>query len=64
MDKKRYEKLMNEIPKILCITRASLIEKFKVNGSVARALISELCEKGLINTVGTQHAKFSLCRGV
>merc|ERR1719272_762948 len=64
MDRKRYEKLMQEIPKILCVTRAGLIEKFKVNGSVARALISELCEKGLILPVGTLHAKFSLCKGV
>merc|ERR1712166_849694 len=47
MDRKRYEKLMQEIPKILCVTRAGLIEKFKVNGSVALALISELCEKVL-----------------
>merc|ERR1711982_110520 len=48
LDKKRYDKLMTEIPKILCVTRASLIEKFKVNGSVARALISDLQGKGLI----------------
>ena len=53
LDRKRYEKLVQEIPKILCITRAMLIEKFKVNGSVARALIAELETMGLINAIGT-----------
>merc|ERR1719183_2694377 len=52
LDKKRYEKLCNEIPKILCVTRAILCEKFKVNGSVARALICDLRGKGLIQAVG------------
>merc|ERR1719183_2216679 len=52
LDKTRYEKLMQEIPKILCVTRATLIEKFKVNGSVARALINDLREKGLISPCG------------
>merc|ERR1712100_498541 len=51
LDKKRFEKLMQEIPKILCVTRAVLIEKFKVNGSVARALISDSREKGLIAAI-------------
>ena len=43
---------MNEIPKILSITRAGLIEKFKVNGSVARVLLRDLVEKDLIKAVG------------
>ena len=64
LDKKRFDKLMNEIPKILCVTRAVLIEKFKVNGSVARVLLAELSEQGLIKAVGQQHAKFNLYKGV
>merc|ERR1712137_162105 len=64
LDKKRYEKLMQEIPKILCITRATLIEKFKVNGSVARYLINQLRERGLIAPFGQQHSKFVLYKGV
>ena len=55
---------MNEIPKILAITRAGLIEKFKVNGSVARVLLKELSEQGLIKAIGQQHAKFNLYKGV
>merc|ERR1712230_303934 len=53
LDKKRYEKLCKEIPKILCISRATLCEKFKINGSVARALIAELSRKNMIIPVGT-----------
>merc|ERR1712154_499175 len=64
LDKKRYEKLMQEIPKILCVTRSALIEKFKVNGSVARALITDLRGKGLIAPIGDQHSKFALYKGV
>ena len=55
--------MLKEVPKILCITRAILIEKFKIGGSVARALIKELCKKGLIAPVGTQHASFDLYKG-
>ena len=64
LDQKRYEKLSNEIPKILCVTRAILCEKFKVNGSVARFLINDLSEKGLLEPRGEQKANFSLMRGV
>merc|ERR1712087_807025 len=63
LDKKRYEKFCNEIPKIRTITRAIIIEKYKVNGSVARALIADLARQGKIEAMGTQHSKFSLHRG-
>jgi ribosomal protein S25 len=34
--------MLKEVPKILCVTRSMLIEKFKVGGSIARALIKDL----------------------
>ena len=55
--------MIKEVPKILCITRAVLIEKFKIGGSVARALIKDLSKKELIVPVGTQHASFDLYKG-
>ena len=55
--------MLKEVPKILCITRAMLCEKFKVGGSVARALIKDLADKGLITAVGQQHRAFSLYKG-
>lgn len=63
LDEKQYERMMKEVPKILCITRAVLIEKFKIGGAVARALIHDLFKKGLIAPVGPQHHSFDLYRG-
>lgn len=50
--------------KILSITRAALIEKFKVNGSIARALIRDGVKRGLIKPVGERNAHFDLFTGV
>lgn len=55
--------MLKEVPKILCVTRSLLIEKFKIGGSVARALIKELSKRGLITPVGTQHHSFDLYKG-
>merc|ERR1711934_487601 len=63
LDDKQFERMLKEVPKILCVTRAVLIEKFKIGGSIARALIKELTKRGLIVPVGTQHHSFDLYRG-
>ena len=42
LDEKRWAKMQTEIPKILVITRGALMEKYKVNGSIARAIIKEM----------------------
>ena len=55
--------MLKEVPKILCITRAVLCEKFKVAGSVARALIKDMADRGDIVAVGDQHHSFDLYRG-
>ena len=55
--------MIKEVPKILCITRAVLCEKFKVGGAIARALIKDLYKKSLIKPIGIQHAKFDLYMG-
>ena len=55
--------MLKEVPKILCITRAMLCEKFKVGGSVARALLADLAQKGLIFPIGDQHRAFQLFKG-
>ena len=51
------------MPKILCVTRAVLVEKFKVNGSIARSLIQELASRGDIKRVGDAHHSFDLFTG-
>mmetsp|Transcript_10118 Transcript_10118/g.22244 ORF Transcript_10118/g.22244 Transcript_10118/m.22244 type:complete len:114 (-) Transcript_10118:64-405(-) len=55
-DKPTYEKMMKEIPKAKLITPSVVSERLKVNGSVARAAIRHLEEKGLVQHVGDKHA--------
>lgn len=55
--------MLKEVPKILCVTRAILCEKFKISGSVARALIKDLTKRNLLVPVGTQHSSFDLYKG-
>ena len=56
--------MLKEVPKLLCITRAILCEKFKVGGSIARALVKDLAKKELIIPVGQQYSTFDLYRGI
>merc|ERR1712167_461155 len=63
LDEKQFERMLKQVPKILCITRAVLIEKFKIGGSIARALLKELCKRNLIIPVGDQHHSFDLYKG-
>lgn len=63
LDEAQYARMLKEVPKILCITRAVICEKFKVGGSIARALIKDLSKKNLIRPVGQQHASFDLYQG-
>merc|ERR1712124_121795 len=63
LDEKQFERMLKEVPKILCVTRAVLIEKFKIGGSIARALIKDLSKRGLIIPYGQQHHSFDLYRG-
>merc|ERR1712107_813737 len=63
LDDKQFERMLKEVPKILCVTRAVLIEKFKIGGSIAIALIKELRKRDMILPVGTQHHSFDLYRG-
>ena len=64
LDEKRWTKIASEIPKILCITRATVMDKFKVNGSIARAIIKRLAQEGTIKLVGDHSASFDLYTGV
>merc|ERR1711971_27138 len=64
LDQKRFDKICSEMPKILCITRSAVMEKFKVNGSVARALLRILAASGEIKPVGdVTRSDFSLYSG-
>merc|ERR1711861_21843 len=54
-DKPTYDRLLKEIPKAKLITPSVVSERLKVNGSVARAAIRHLEEKGVIAPVCEKH---------
>ena len=63
-DKKTHDRLLKEIPKMKLITSATVSERLKINGSLARAGIQELLELGKIRTVHYHHAQGIYTRSV
>ena len=55
-DKAVYEKLLVEVPKYKMITPSILSDRMRIGGSLARAAIRELAEKGLIRPL-VHHSK-------
>lgn len=55
-DKPAYDKLLSDVPKMKLITPSTVVERLKVNGSLARAAIQELLKKNLIRRVSV-HSK-------
>ncbi|KAK9863187.1 hypothetical protein WJX84_002379 [Apatococcus fuscideae] len=50
-DKATYDKLQSEVPKYKMITTSILSDRLRINGSLARAAMKELLEKGQIKVV-------------
>ena len=63
LEPKQYERLSKDLQKTLIITVGILMDKFKIGGAVARALLRDLCTKKIIVPVGEQHNKFMLYSG-
>ncbi|KAG5190079.1 ribosomal protein S25 [Tribonema minus] len=57
-----YERMMNEVPKMKLVTTSALVERLKINGSLARAAIRELEEKGVIRRVSHHSAQLVYTR--
>merc|ERR1711953_1460634 len=65
LDQKRFDKIMQEMPKIPCLTRSVVMEKFKVNGSVARGVLRACAATGEIRPFGDVcDSKFDLYTGI
>ena len=56
MDKTVGDKLTKDVPTYRLITVAVLVDRLKINGSLARRAIADLEEKGLIKPV-VKHAR-------
>ncbi len=59
-DETLYKKLLEEAPKMKLITVATMIDKFRITGSLARVALRHLAEKALIKPMGDQSASFML----
>ena len=55
-DQPTWDKLLVDVPKMKLITPSTIVERFKINGALARAAIRELANKNLIKGV-TVHSK-------
>ena len=63
LEPKQYERMSKDLQKTLMITIGIVMDKYKVCGAIARALIRDLASKKIINPVGEQHSKFLLYSG-
>jgi small subunit ribosomal protein S25e len=63
IDQKGYEKIVKEAPRINVLTVSTVVDKFKVNGAVARKILKDLLSKGLVKQCGDHNAHFTLYTG-
>eukprot|EP01105_Mastigella_eilhardi_P016129 TRINITY_DN3693_c0_g1_i1.p2 TRINITY_DN3693_c0_g1~~TRINITY_DN3693_c0_g1_i1.p2 ORF type:complete len:175 (+),score=55.88 TRINITY_DN3693_c0_g1_i1:55-525(+) len=61
-DKSTYDKLNKEVPTMKLITPSVLSDRFRINGSLARAVIKELEAKGVIKVVAHHHSQIIYTR--
>ncbi|OCK85037.1 putative 40S ribosomal protein S25 [Lepidopterella palustris CBS 459.81] len=59
LDKATSDKLQKDVQSYRLITVATLVDRLKINGSLARAALADLEEKGLIKKV-VGHSKLSI----
>ncbi|KAF9106458.1 40S ribosomal protein S25 [Mortierella sp. AM989] len=62
LDKATYDKLMKEVPTYKLISPSVLVDRLRVNGSLARTAIRELVKLGLIVPVSTHGAQWIYTR--
>merc|ERR1712141_630268 len=61
-DKGTYDKLLKEVPSYKLITPSVVSERLKIRGSLARAALEELQQKGLIKLVVKHHSQLIYTR--
>jgi small subunit ribosomal protein S25e len=55
LDKQTYERVFKEVPTYKFISQSVLVDRLRLNGSLARVAITELEEQGLIRRI-SRHA--------
>ncbi|KAG0294385.1 40S ribosomal protein S25 [Linnemannia gamsii] len=62
LDKTTYDKLMKEVPTYKLVSPSVLVDRLRINGSLARAAIRELANQGVIVPVSTHGAQWIYTR--
>ncbi|ORX56944.1 ribosomal protein S25 [Hesseltinella vesiculosa] len=57
LDKPTYERLFKEVPTYKLISQSILVDRLKLNASLARVAIKELENQGLIKALSRHHAQ-------
>ncbi|KAL0142702.1 40S ribosomal protein S25 [Mucor lusitanicus] len=57
LDKPTYDRLFKEVPTYKLISQSVLVDRLKLNGSLARIAIRELEAQGLIKAISRHHAQ-------
>ncbi|KAI9002559.1 S25 ribosomal protein-domain-containing protein [Hyaloraphidium curvatum] len=62
LDKATYDKLVKEVPTYKLITLSVLVDRMRINASLARIALRDLESKGLIRRVSTHHSQLIYTR--
>jgi len=57
-----WQRLQTEVPKMKLITPSALVERLKINGSLARAACKYLAAEGKIATIEQHHGQMIFTR--
>lgn len=62
LDKPTFDKIMKEVPTFKMISQSVLIDRMKINGSLARVAMRHLEREGLIKKVIQHHGQWLYTR--
>ncbi|ORZ17890.1 ribosomal protein S25 [Absidia repens] len=57
LDKPTYDRLYKEVPTYKLISQSVLVDRLKLNGSLARVALKALTDQGLIKPLTVHHAQ-------
>jgi len=64
LDKPTYERVLKEVPTFRFISQSILIERLKINGSLARVAIRHLAKEGQIKKIVHHHGQLIYTRSL
>lgn len=63
-EKATYDKMIKEVPTYKLISPSILVDRLRINGSLARLAIRDLVSKGLIKAVSTHKSQLIYTRAI